>query len=143
MNKNINFKEIYIFFVTVLLLLMSCSAHNPFIAKNTTQTENVSKNKYPPHTNKVFITSESLPTTANFEILTSIEVGKVWYGSSKNISTSMAMRAREIGADAVIEVETWRQPSGWSWAAPHGSGKAIKILDPASIDLSKLQGEWY
>ena len=143
MNKNINSKEMYIFFVTALLLLMSCSAHNPFIITNTTQAENVSNNKYAPHTNKVFITSESLPTTANFEIIASIEVGKVWYGSTKNISSSMAVRAREIGADAVIEVETWRQPSGWSWAAPHGSGKAIKILDPASIDLSKLQGEWY
>ena len=78
-----------------------------------------------------------------FEIIASIEVGKVWYGSSKHILSSMAVRAREIGADAVIEVKTWRQPSGWSWAAPHGSGKAIKILDPSSIDLSNFKGEWH
>lgn len=27
-----------------------------------------------------------------------------------------------------MEVETWFQPSGYSWWAPHGRGKAVKIV---------------
>ncbi|MGH8652190.1 MAG: hypothetical protein ACREYE_08425, partial [Gammaproteobacteria bacterium] len=34
------------------------------------------------------------------------------------------------------------QPSGFAWAAPHGTGKAIRILNKGSVDLSKLGGQW-
>lgn len=54
----------------------------------------------------------------------------------------LAEGARELGADTVVEVKTWHQPAGWSWSAPHGSGKAVKILEPASVDLSALPGDW-
>ena len=122
--------------------LLGCSAHSPFIIKNTTDTRNVSTIKYPPHTNKVFLTKESLPEESKFEVIAMIEVGKVWYGSSGKVYESIAARARELGADAVIEIKTWHQPSGWSWAAPHGSGKAIRFTDRTSIDFSNLKGEW-
>ena len=125
------------------IVVTGCSAHNPFIISNTTETTKVAAANYPSHTNKVLVTKESLPPSARFEVLEVVEVGKVWYGSSRNVSQAMANRAREIGADAIIELRTWHQPSGWSWAAPHGSGRAIKMIDPPSIDLSGLKGEWF
>jgi uncharacterized protein YbjQ (UPF0145 family) len=54
----------------------------------------------------------------------------------------MAKRARQLGADAVIDVDTWRQPSGFAWAAPHGSGKAVKFRNKEDIDLSGVDGDW-
>jgi hypothetical protein len=128
--------------LTGILLLAGCSAHSPFIAKNTTDTTTVSRNKYPAHSNKVLLTPLTLPESQQFEVLEQIEVGKIWYGSSKKVAISLAERARAIGADAVIDYKTWTQPSGFSWFAPHGSGSAIKILDKSSVDLSSMEGEW-
>lgn len=122
--------------------LTGCSAHNPYIIKNTTEVKQVGASKYLSHSNRVYVTSASLPATAKYEILGQVEVGKVWYGSSDNVLQSLADGARELGADAVVQVKTWHQPSGWAWAAPHGSGKAIKITEPGSVDLSTLGGEW-
>ena len=65
----------------------------------------------------------------------------MWYGSSDKVLDSLADGAREVGADAVVEVKTWHQSSGWAWAAPHGSGKAVKITDPAGFDFTTLEGE--
>ena len=122
--------------------LAGCSAHNPFIIKNTTDINQVGATKYQPHSNRVFVTSTILPTTAQYEVLGTLEVGKIWYGSSDNVLQSLADGARELGADAVMDVKTWHQPSGWSWAAPHGSGKAVKITKSTSVDLSNLGGDW-
>ena len=126
----------------IALGLSSCSAHNPLIIKNTTNINQVGATQYPPHRNRVFVTSASLPITAPYEALGTLEVGKVWYGSSDNVLQSLADGARELGADAVVDVKTWYQPSGWSWAAPHGSGKAVKITKSTSTDLSNLEGDW-
>lgn len=124
----------------LMLVLAGCSAHSPMIMKNTTDTEVVSSNSYASHQNKIFLTEESLPANSQAEVIANIGVGKVWYGNSKNVYESMATRARELGADAVVEIKTWKQPSGFSWFAPHGSGKAIKLQDQSI--LSKMKGEW-
>lgn len=83
-----------------------------------------------------------MPSSAKYEIIASLEVGKVWYGTSDNALEALADGARKIGADAVVEVETWHQPTFGSWAAPHGSGEAVKITEPESIDFSNLSGDW-
>jgi hypothetical protein len=128
----------------MLIVLCGCSSpHNAFIITNQTAVHVVSTNSYPSHTNEVFVTEESLPLSVKYELLETIEVGKVWYGSSRNVKESLADMARMIGADAVVDVKTWHQPSGWSWAAPHGSGKAVKISGPISVSISDLHGEWY
>lgn len=109
---------------------------------NTTDVNQLSATKYAPHSNRVYVTGASLPTTVKYKVLAQLEVGKVWHGSSDNVFESLADAARELGADAVVEVETWHQPAGWSWAAPHGSGKAVKIIEPTSADLPSLGGVW-
>ena len=127
----------------LMLALAGCSAHSPFIAKGTTDTVPVSQEKYVPHSNPVFVTAASLPPTAKYEVVAQIEVGKAWYGSGTKVLQTLAERGRQLGADAVIEAKTWHQPSGWSWASPHGSGKAIKITEKGSINFSTMEGSWY
>ncbi len=129
--------------IVIFVLLFACSTHNPFNPVSITDTKAVSPQKYASHSNEIFITKESLSQSSKYEILEFIQVGKVWYGSTKDIAQSMANRAGEIGADAVIEVKTWYQPSAWSWAAPHGSGKAVKILDKSSVNWDPRYGKWY
>ena len=125
------------------LFLSTCSAHSPFIITNTTDSSTVSQNKYPAHSDKVFITTQSLPSSVEFELISTIDVGRIWYGSSANVYTSMADRARELGANAIIQAKTWRQPSGFSWAAPHGSGQAVRIKDIKGLEALGINGAWY
>jgi hypothetical protein len=66
-----------------LLFFYACSAHNPFILTSTTQSSATHQQKYAAHNDKVFITELSLPASVEFELISTIDVGKVWYGSSK------------------------------------------------------------
>ena len=125
------------------LALCGCSAHNPFIVQNTTSASMKSSKTYPAHSNLVFVTSAAMPTNLPSELLEQIDVGNVWYTSSRTVKQTMADRARELGADAVVEVKEWRQMSGFSWSAPHGSGKAIKLAGSASTNsFAELKGDW-
>lgn len=123
--------------------LAGCSAHSPFIGKDTEEVHHSgTSQKYDAHTKQVYVTIANLPPGIQYETLATLEIGKVWYGSDDKVRESMAEEARKIGADAVVEIKTWHQPSGWSWSAPHGSGKAIKLVDTAKMDWSDLGGEW-
>jgi len=135
-------KQVIVFTFALLLAGCSAPAHSPFIAKDTTDTHKLTATKFPSHTNKVFLTEVSLPKDIKFEEIALIEVGKATYGDYAAVYESMAAKAKELGADAVIEIKTWRQVSGWAWAAPHGSGKAVKFADKNSVDLSAIKGQW-
>jgi uncharacterized protein YbjQ (UPF0145 family) len=51
--------------------------------------------------------------------------------------------ARELGADAVVEVSIWRQPAGFAWATPHGSGKAVHLIDKSQATSLVQKGDWF
>jgi hypothetical protein len=110
--------------------------------KDTTEIIKESTKNHSSHSKKVFLTKETLLKDINYEVIGKIEVGigGAGFPSMESVYASMANQAREFGADAVVEIRTWRQPSLFSWASPHGSGKAIKLVD--KMDFSKLNGEW-
>ncbi len=124
------------------LLFTGCAVHSPMLGFNRTVLSHEVPEHYSPHTNLVFITKKSLPPSVKCDNLCQIDVGKVWWGNTEWVLRDMANRAREVGADALIEVNTWHQPAGWSWAAPHGVGKAVKIPEKAAIDFSTIEGVW-
>lgn len=123
--------------------LSGCSAHNPFIVTDTTQSTPLTQNRYPAYQGRVFITEDDLPANIDFEPISTIDVGKIWYGSSQDVYVSMATRARELGANVVIKAKRWRQPSGFSWAAPHGSGQAGRVKDIKAFEALGVKGGWY
>lgn len=135
-------KRFWLFALALLVGLEGCAAHSPFIFKNTTDSEAYSQTPAQAHSNKVLFLDSSLPEGVKFEVLGEINAGRIWYGGTDSVLNQMAEKARELGADAVIEIGTWYQPSGFAWAAPHGTGKAIRILNKGSVDLSKLGGQW-
>jgi hypothetical protein len=109
------------------------------ILKPTTDVAAVSSQKYPAHTNPVLVVEGPLPDSIEYEVIATIDIGKIWYSGSDGLLAEMAIKAKQLGADAVINVNRWRQPSGFAWAAPHGKGQAVKILKkPANMDLSSL-----
>jgi hypothetical protein len=126
----------------VFLLLSGCSAHSPFILTNTTDSTPVQSN-YPPSRDKVFVTEQSLPAGVAFVSISTIDVGKAFYGSTDAVLVAMADRARELGANAIIEAKTWHQPAGFSWYSPEGSGLAVRVADVKSLEASGIKGTFY
>ena len=126
----------------LLLGLAGCAAHSPMILRNTTDADLHLQNPEKPHTNKVLFLDHALPANVEYKLLSDINAGRIWYGGADSVLEQMADKARELGADAVVEVGTWHQPSGFAWAAPHGSGKAVKIVNKDKVDLNKLGGQW-
>ena len=134
-----------IFTATLLLIcaavvLPGCSTHSIWIPVDTVSTQAV-PGRFPAHTNKVFLTDLPIPASVAYESLGRIDAGKTAACSTDRLLLMMANQSREIGANAVINLKTWRQPSGWSWNAPHGSGEAIRIANTNS--LVGLTGYWY
>lgn len=117
-----------------------CSTHSWWNLADPVSTQ-MAAGRYPAHTRKVFLTDMPLPASVKYETLGQIDGGKVTTSNTEGLLILMADESRRIGADAVINLKTWRQPSGWSWSAPHGSGEAIKITDTNC--LSGLPGYWY
>jgi hypothetical protein len=131
----------FAYFLPLFLLLSACSAHNPLNIKSTTTGTPVNA-KYAAHGRQVWITADRLPPTVEYEVIERIDVGSSTYGSSEKVDKMLADRARAVGADAVIEVSHWWQPSGWAWAAPHGAGQAIKLKSPDSVSFEGQSGQF-
>ena len=95
----------------ILALVSVCgcnTAHSPYIVRNTTSASFQSDTRYASHGNSVFVTKETIPPGLSYEVLERVEVGKIWYGSRKDVIESLANRARQIGADAVFVAPTLR-----------------------------------
>jgi hypothetical protein len=128
--------------LSVLLAFAGCAAHSPMIMKNTVDVDANPNAKAAAHNNKVLFVDNTLPLNVKYDVLGEINIGKVWYGGGDALLDEMADKARALGADAVIEVGTWKQPSGFAWAAPHATGKAVKLLNKKSVDMKALAGTW-
>lgn len=94
-----------------------------------------------PHDRKVFVTEQTLDP-GSYEVLGTIDVTKVWYGSRSSVLSAMGDMGRKMGADAVIDAKVWFRPVGWAWASPQGSGKAVALRNPSN-DFTKILGEYW
>jgi hypothetical protein len=87
----------------------------------------------------ILILEGSLPEGVKYEFIAHIKVRQGGYRNAEQVLSRLADRARKIGADAVVQVKTWRQPAGFSWASPHADGDAVKILNKEEAgDLSRF-----
>ncbi len=91
---------------------------------------------------RVFITEKGIGK-AFYTTVKDIKVSKKWYGSTAEMFSKLADRARKVGADAVINVRTWHSPSGFAWAAPHAGGMAVKLTEAGRKALPGLEGRCY
>lgn len=128
--------------IALAALASGCSTHSPMRMSNAATVTGNSSTTYAAHTNKVFVTEEVLASAVQYERLGQIDIGMTTYSSMEEVLKRLANKARELGADAVVDVHTWRQPSGWAWIAPQGKGQAVRFKDKASVDFSALKGDW-
>ncbi len=124
-------------------LSTGCATHSVMRMSNAVSVKNKPATTYAAHKNKVFVTESVLAGSVQCERLGQIDVGMVTYASKDEVLKRMANKARELGADAVVEVRTWYQPAGWAWRAPQGTGQAIKLTDKSAVDFSKVTGDWH
>jgi hypothetical protein len=127
----------------LLLVAFGCAQDNAMTANSDrvifTGAPDVSR---PSRGGKVFLTEDAVPSRGGYKVLGEIKVVRIWDAGYSPIYQEMANKALEIGADAVVEITTWRMPSSGSFAAPQGNGKAIKVDEGVEIDFSKMTGEW-
>ncbi len=125
-----------ILLVAPFILLSACSAHSPMILKTTTDFEsaagasNVQSGSVSTPVNSIVVTDQ---TFSGKTTLGQIDVGTVWYGSCTKAYKQMAIKASEVGANAVEDATCWKQPSGFSWASPHASGQAVIVRDTSRL----------
>jgi hypothetical protein len=121
-------------------LFVGCSTHSMWIIGDTA-TMTGTAGAYPEYSRKVFFTDKGLPDATKFEIVGTIDAGKVTTANTEQLLILMADKCRERGANAVIHLNTWRQASGWTWSGPHGSGTAVRVADTNA--LAGFKGYWY
>lgn len=91
---------------------------------------------------RTFISGKGLPPT-HYTTIKDIKVSKKWYSSTTEMFGALATQARKIKADGVINVRTWHAPAGFSWAAPHAGGMAIKWTETGRAAMPSLEGRCY
>jgi hypothetical protein len=84
---------------------------------------------------RVYIIEASLPATTQYTDLGKISVKSMWYGSTDSLYPEFAQKARERGANVIVNVEAYLAPSptGFAWAAPHLEGRALRVSDPGKL----------
>lgn len=104
---------------------------------------NAAVKTYPAHGKQVRVIRSPLPESARYEALAQVKAIEDGYGELATAERRLADEARKLGADAVINVKAWHAPRPTAWASPHAEGLAVKIIDPASVDLDAVTGNWY
>ncbi|MGV8997456.1 MAG: hypothetical protein ACOH12_10965 [Parvibaculaceae bacterium] len=146
-GDNLNFKNLIPGLALAIAFgIAGCSSpHSPMSTKQyrETPTQTSSAKTYPAHKRKVWITVADLPANVKYDVIEQIDVGAHWYGSVAKLNPLFAKVARKAGADAVIRVKTWYQPTSPVIISPEGVGQAVKIIEPKDFDLTTLPGGWY
>ncbi|MBQ0133476.1 MAG: hypothetical protein KBT18_15230 [Comamonas sp.] len=90
----------------------------------------------------ILMVAGNLPPEVKIEILGEVRSHAQRYSTMDRMYNELAIRARNVGADAVIGVNKKMRVTFTAWAAPSISGVAVKIIDDGGIDIKKLDGQW-
>ena len=125
------------------LVFFGCASDNAFTAAEDKVIFKPAEKSKPSNEPKIFLTTDPIRERDGYKILGEIRVVRIWYGGYENVYQEMANKGLELEADAIVEIETWMQPTAGAWAAPQGIGKAIKINKGAKIDFKSMDGKWW
>ncbi len=93
---------------------------------------------YQPTTGPVIIFEQDAHASFEGESRGEVEVEGSGYGGAEKLYPELADNARELGANAILDAEIYYAPSGWSWAAPHIKGRAVRVRDITPLRNSPL-----
>jgi len=126
---------ITVFGLLVALVLAGCAA------KSTTKLVSKTQESFPRHREPVCMLRSPLPSNIGYTAIGEVRGGKQTYGSINEVLPVMADEAREIGADAIINLQTSHKMGAWAWARPTGSGIGVKLNDKSSFSCASHGGE--
>jgi hypothetical protein len=90
---------------------------------------------YVPHNGDVCLLAGAPPADVRYEVLGRVVATKRTYGSSNELFPVMANEARQLGGNAIINLQAgqkFKSPLPWRVTAPTGDGMAIKVVPDAS-----------
>lgn len=93
----------------------------------------------------ILLIRNPLPPEMQYEVLEVIVVRNIDSGAADGVLDRLAEAARQVGANAVMDVAIGLDPSGGGGATAHGKGIAIRLLQPPPEDMAKLpnfRSEW-
>jgi hypothetical protein len=125
-----------------LPLVSGCGGgvHSMWNTRRQAEAKPLNATTHPPYSGPVFITEIGLLAHESAERIAVLEAGTVDDQPTETVLVMLAEKAREVGANAVVDLKIWRQGSGFSWKAPQGSGLAVRIADTNAV--SGLNGYW-
>jgi hypothetical protein len=85
---------------------------------------------------KVLVTFNKVPATIDYEVIGPVEIYSRWFGGFGTARGLLGEKARQMGANAVVETGLWLAPSFPVPVAPHARGIAVRI--PDIWDLERL-----
>ena len=136
-------KTILFSVLAVTLALQGCSSARSTIhqgervsAAKRIAKDDVEKEK------PILMVKGNLPEEVKVEILGEVRAHAHRYSTMDRMYNELAIRARYVGADAVIGVNTKIRVTFSAWAAPSIAGVAVKIVDDGGVDIKKLDGQW-
>ncbi|MFN0304121.1 MAG: hypothetical protein ACKVQU_27630 [Burkholderiales bacterium] len=92
---------------------------------------------------KVLILGTAIPSNIVHEIVGRINVFQRWFGGTGHAYRMLGDKARELGANAVVESRVWLAPAFPAHVAPHGTGIAVRVKDAAKLEeISRAGGRW-
>ena len=100
------------------------------------------REQWTPESQLILMTKSDLPHEVKFEVLGELRAHQAVYGDTTRVYASLAAKARQVGADAVVKVKVKYRAAAFAVAAPSVSGVAVKIVDSGGVDIKKLDGEW-
>lgn len=82
----------------------------------------------------VFISQAALPEGIEHKVLGTVQAdAKAGYDSVVTLYPLLAVEARKLGANAVVDAKGGRRFTAFSWAAAYVIGTAVKVDDPQKL----------
>jgi len=91
---------------------------------------------------QILVTQATIPPGIAHTVLGPVQVARgAGYDKVESLYPILAVRAKALGANAVVETRGGHRVRAFSWAAPYVSGIAVKIEDPKQ--RSEMPGLYY
>ena len=133
-------KETHMKLVTLVMMVAltgGCGVHSVWNVSDRMSAK--SAISLPAHSNPVFVSKAGL-RPGSYDFVGQIDLSRNTCEGDRDVMGVLADKARDLGCDAVVEVDIWRKPSGWCNQSPHANGQCVKLRDPTLIN--GMDGLW-
>lgn len=130
--------------VAAVIALQGCSAARSTIheGQHVSRAKPLPKDEQLKEDQPILMIKGNLPPNVKVEVIGEVNANSGRYSSMDRMYKELAIRARRVGADAVVNVNVKYRVTGFAWAAPTVAGVAVKVVDDGGVDIKKLDGQW-